>query len=87
MYRCTIWRVLHAPAYLGLIVWAWRQQIVRRRMYCRGGGDFAWIGAVHCANRRRNCERPADSLGAEGSVPGRYYGWAVLATQFDVVVR
>ena len=78
--------LLHAPAYLGLIVWAWRQQIVRLKDVLIGATAFLMGSALYISLIVIAIANGQPILSAiKESLLGRYYGWAVLATQFSVV--
>lgn len=78
--------LLHEPAYLGLIVWSWRQHLITMKHVFLGGIALLIGSALYTTlilSAIIGGQPVGDAL--REALTGKYYAWAVLATKFDVV--
>lgn len=78
--------LLHWPAYLGLIAWAWRQQIISAKHVLLGVVAFLIGSALYTSLIVAAIVNGQPLLSAiKEALTGRYYSGAALAIRFNVV--
>ncbi len=77
--------LLHDPAYLGLIVWSWRQHWINFKHVLLGAVAVLIGSTLYTALIISAILGGQPILSAlQEALTGKYYAWAVLATKFDV---